>query len=281
MNFRKLTNQEIYHTLDKIREKYRELIDEFKKPKSLLDAFEERYISTLKSRMDLSVFLMAEIEAYEQLYNKEVEKRKNDERKKNEQKKKTEVSKSFADKIYEENKKKILKYPLLELYDGADDEVERLLGGVRKLITEFWPAITYIYKDDMKTSGKRRFGDYYHKLITMYDYKDEVPFAKHYIESLKRIPRDNRKVEHEHQYLMKETAFILNDLLENFKEVLENDFLPSPESKLNISDTIGTGWHLKHFKDLTVRESFEKVKNFIQSIIDDFRFKDIKRISRI
>ena len=73
---KKLSDIEIKQVLEKIRSKYKNLINEFNKPSTMSNAFEDRYISVLKNRMDLSTFLLAEIEAVEQLYKIEVQKEK-------------------------------------------------------------------------------------------------------------------------------------------------------------------------------------------------------------
>ena len=73
--WKKLSNEEITKTVEKIKEKYNNLINDFNMPKSLLTSFEDRYMNTLKASNDLSVFLLAEIEAVAELYKKEKDRR--------------------------------------------------------------------------------------------------------------------------------------------------------------------------------------------------------------
>ena len=69
--WKKLTHDEIKKVLSKIRQKYEILISDYNKSSTILENFEDRYISALQNKMDLSVFLLAEIEAVEELINKE------------------------------------------------------------------------------------------------------------------------------------------------------------------------------------------------------------------
>ena len=95
--WKKLNEEEIKKTLEKIRNKYKELIMKFNKPKILLEAFEDRYIRTLRNKMDISVFLLGEIDALAELHITESEKQK---KKALEKRRKHSSKKSFADKIY-------------------------------------------------------------------------------------------------------------------------------------------------------------------------------------
>ena len=70
-----LSQAEINMVLEKIRSKYQKLIDSYKKNPIILENFQQRYISTLKMRKNLSVFLLAEIQAVEELIKSEEEKR--------------------------------------------------------------------------------------------------------------------------------------------------------------------------------------------------------------
>lgn len=272
--WKKLTETEIIQILEKIRTKYNKLINEFNKPQSIIKSFEERYLDALKRRMDISVFLLAEIEAVEELNNREFEKKMNA---KEDELMKKEKPQTFADKVFKENRKKILKYPRLKLNEDADEEVERLIGALRHFLINYWPAITYIYKNNFHSHLKTKFGEYSHKLLTQYDYKGNVHVAEHYIHSLKMIPRDNKKIDYEHRFLLKETAFLINEIFHNLIDALKNENIPSPTEKLQVIGMAADDWFKRNFKGLTNRDSFEKVCNYLKNVILDFRIKDIRR----
>ena len=63
----KLSPEEITRVVAKIRKRYEDYIYKFFKPKTVLFAFEERYLEALQRKTDVSTFLMAEISAVEEL----------------------------------------------------------------------------------------------------------------------------------------------------------------------------------------------------------------------
>ncbi len=72
---KKLTPTEISEVIAKIRKKYDEYVSAYYKPKSLKEAFERRYIGALRSGVDVSTFLLAEISAIEELIKKALKER--------------------------------------------------------------------------------------------------------------------------------------------------------------------------------------------------------------
>ena len=272
----KLSDQEINIVLKKIKNKYEKLISEFKKSRTLAESFEERYVNVLKSRLDLTTFLMAEIEAVEELYKREQEKRVVQENEKKEQQPKVTV----ADKVYEENKKKIEKYRRVVLNaQDADEDLERLLGAVREFINNYFPCLTTIYKDRRHTNEGERINFFSNKFLSNYDYKGEVPLSRQYVIALERRPRDFKKIEYEHKFVMKETAFLLNDIIDLLDSIISKDDIPQPEKKLILQKEKGNdnNWFYEYFNNLTYKDAIEKVRTFLKDLITDFRFKDIKR----
>jgi len=272
---KQLNDQELKITVNKIREKYRKIIDDFKKTNSILEAFEDRYIRILKSHIDVSVFLLAEIEAVEEIYKNEEKKMKErDERlsAKRRMKKKT----SYADKVMDENLKKIIKYERIGICSNADEEIERLMGGVRNLINNYWPAVTVVVKHTPENSIKNNFNEFYHKLVLNYDYKGELPVAKSYKYALSTIPVNNKKIEFERYYIIKETAFLLNDILTYFNSIIKNNNEMLSDKKINVNIELDNLLKL-HFDGLTHKEAFHKVHDYIKNLIADFRIRDIKK----
>lgn len=273
-----LNDKEIRLAINKIKAKYEEIIKEFKKGRSLLDAFEERYMKALKNRMNISVFLLAEIEAVEELYRREQAKKELEEREKIERNS-NQNKESFADKVYNENLKKISKYPKINLGSDSDEEIERLLGAVRDLINNYWHALVIIYKEKRFSTESEAIQEYYHKLLANYDYTGDFPIAKRYVDALHRKPKDLKKVDYEHRYILQETAFLLNDIAKTLNDVIQMDSIPNSNKKLNTKEVMlkQNSWFYEYFKNLTHKESVQKVLKYVNEVIDDFRFKGIKK----
>lgn len=269
--FKKLSSDEIKLVVGKIRSKYNDLINELKKPESLLNAFEERYITALRTMKDISVFLLAEIEAVNEIF--ELEKKKREEF---DEKNKMKKGKSFADKVFEENSKKIQKYPRVNLGPNSDEEIERLVGAVRKFIIYNWPVLTYIYKNDRTTQYKYIFDNLFDRLIAKIGYNGEVPIARSYLLTLQRFSTDTKKIENEYYMIIKEIAFLLNETLTYLKKVIREDEIPEAVSKLYLYDSASREWY-DNYKNLSHKGCIEKLHNELYEIILDFRIKDIKR----
>lgn len=270
--WRKLTNTEIEQIIDKIKKKYGSLIKDFNKPKTLISSFEERYFKTLKESKDLSVFLLAEIEAVEELYKTEENKREIEK-----QKKHNKEEKSFADKVFESNRKKIEKYPKIELSFDAGEELERFIGAIRNFLINYWPAINTIFNNDLNSTLKSLFGEFHYQLLIKYDYKNDPPITRSYSNILKIIPVNQKKLDFEYYYILKETAFLLNEICDALKSVLKENRVPNADLKLSIPDLDQKDWYNNYFKNLSNKECIEKVFNYISDVITDFRIKDIRK----
>jgi hypothetical protein len=273
-----LTNDELKIAVSKIKSKYEKLIIEFKKSRVLIDNFEDRYRSALKNRMDLSVFLLAEIEAIEELYNKEKLKK---EAALAEKPAVNEEKQSLADKIFEENRQKIQKYSKIDLGTESDEELERLLGAIRDFLNNYFPAINMIYKERRHTAEGEKLNEYYHKLLTQYDFKGEVPITRQYSAALSRLPRDFKKIDFEHRFVMQETAFFLNDILDLLEIIIKRNSVPMPETLLKPQKKDVSPQFYELFNGIRYDESVKLNYDFLNSILIDFRFKGFKKNYKI
>ncbi|HNZ27295.1 MAG TPA: hypothetical protein PLG34_10835 [Spirochaetota bacterium] len=277
---KELSSSEINLAVRKIKSKYEDIIKEFKKSRVLLENFEDRYAKTLRSKMDLSTFLLAEIEAVTELYKREEIKRSIESIEVVDKKdKKTVDKKSFADKVYEENLKKIQNYPRISLHRDASEEIERLLGAVRTLINDYWPAITLIFRDNKYYSNNDKFSAYYHKLLTNYDYTGIMPISRQYIDALNRKPQDMKKIDFENRFILQETAFLLNDILDALNKVLDSDGVYLADKKIAVKaiKCVDGSNFQTIFKGLLHTDCVKKVRDYTEEIINDFRIKGIKR----
>jgi hypothetical protein len=218
------------------------------------------------------MFLIAEIEAVNELYNSEKEKKEIEK-----QKELDKQGPSFADKVFEANRNKIEKYPKPELSFEADEELEKLIGAIRNLLNNYWPALTNIYNNDRSTTTKSMLSELHYQLLIKYDYKNDPPITRSYADLFKRVPVNQKKLEAEYYYILKETAFLLNNIYDILKSIIKEKRIPDIDLKLIISDHNQKEWYNANFKHLTHKECVEKVFSYLSDVIKDFRIKDIRR----
>jgi len=246
---RKLTPGEITSVVEKIRKKYDEYVYKYFKPKSLREAFEERYLRCLRASVDISSFLLAEIGAIEELIAREEEKIVLPPPS-------TPVS-DMADKVIEENRRRIAKYRDSSFHPDASDEARRLLGALQVLAEEHWPALTSALRDTASNMNSLEMLNLDSQLRYLASPgRDGVPqFLVRYVAQLKRFPRTYAAIDREDKEFILEAAFFLNDLLTILERVR------------------------RVYKDLPAqaKESVGAAVDFTWNAIVDFRLKDLKR----
>ena len=255
MTSRKLTPGEITSSVEKIRKKYDEYIAKFYKPRALRDAFERRYVTALHAKVDVSSFLLAEISAIEELLSREEQRIMAGPSRAS-----AEKEPSFADKVLEENLKKITKYPELAVHADAGEEVRRLAGAMAGIARARWQDLGVALQETMyamTSSEMLALDSQLHDLPPTS--RDELPDAlSRLITELKRFPRNFPAIDREEKEYILQCAFFLNDLhlvLERVKRVYTD--MPA-EPKKTIEDTLAHVWE----------------------VIGDFRLKDLKRKRR-
>ena len=121
MLVKNLTPLEIHNTIEEIREKYNEYIKTYKKNDRLKNGFEARYVLALKQKLDISSFLLAELEAINELIIREedriIEKERLAEREKTEE--------NLADKP-KDKKERFSKYESMVVHPDASQEIKRI-----------------------------------------------------------------------------------------------------------------------------------------------------------
>jgi hypothetical protein len=249
----KLSPEEITRVVAKIRQRYDEYIYKYFKPKTVLYAFEERYAETLQKRMDISTFLMAEIEAVQELIKRE-------EARIAAGPQEEQGKESLADRverIYQQNLEKIRKYPAIEIHPTANEEIKRLVGALNKLDNEHWPRLTDILRDTAYSRSSMSMVNMEGQLRYLGSPGIErVPGAlSRYLYHLNRFPRDYPAIDREEKEYILESAFFLHDLSEILARVTQNTAeLPPPR-----------------------REGLEAVREYVLGVIRDFRVKELKR----
>ena len=242
---RKLTPGEITNVIEKIRRRYDDYINKFFKAKILRDAFETRYKKALENRVDISSFLLAEISAIDELIHRE------EDRIASEPPPKAEPRQDTADRVLEENRKRILKYPEIDLHGDANPEIRRLLGALNALAGEHWHRLS----DSLRataysmTSTEMLGLDSRLRALGSVERDGVPPLLVRYVAQLRKFPRTFALIDREEKEYILECAFFLHDLLAVLDRV----------------------------KALYGDLGLEETTAYVLGIIADFRLKDFKR----
>jgi hypothetical protein len=253
---RKLTPGEITSTVEKIRKKYDEYIAKFFKPKSLRQAFEARYMASLREKVDVSSFLIAEISAIEELIKREEQRVMAGPMRPTA----TQREPDFADRVLEENHRRIEKYAEIPFHADAGEEVRRLLGALSDLERNRWQDIGTALQDTMyaPSSSEMLALDSELRFLASSSRDETPPALSRLMGQLRRFPRNYPAIDREEKEYILRAAFFLNDLhqvLERVKRVYTD---LAEENTDVLYDAIAWVW----------------------GVISDFRLKDLKRKSR-
>ncbi|MBN2532243.1 MAG: hypothetical protein JXB88_05095 [Spirochaetales bacterium] len=251
MAFKKLSAQEISEVIAKIRSKYDFYCKTFYKPSRLKQEFENRYRDALKQGFDVSNFLLAEISVIEELVKKEEDKIAQS---KPVQEKPKE---DFADRIILENLKKIEKYPTVHIHKDSSEEIRRLVGGLKKIYDIHIPELHSLFRKLDSNPNFKYMEVYESRLRILADVgKGLVPAQlTRFYAYLNKFPRDYRAIDWEEKQYILESSFLLHDLHNTLMNILEETPGLSPDLKDNLKNII----------------------DYINSMIEDFRLKDLKR----
>ena len=259
MRRKRLSDAEIRAAVDKIRQKYADFMVRYLKPRYALDAFEDRYIEAMRIRMELSLFLHAEMTAVEELIKSEEERIREEEQQQTEVKQKREKEKNFADRILEEHREKIAKYPPLAVHDEASEEVERLFGAMGTIERELWAEIENLMRKayiSIINSPRARIEDGILKLCRVGT--EGLPNRLGRLKTLFGwFPRKFTEIEKEEKQCILEAAFFLHDLADVLKEIASSEELSEGEQK-----------------------DVEKMREYVHIVIDDFRLKEFRILRR-
>ena len=249
---RKLTPGEISSAVEKIRKKYDTYVSKYFKPWTLREAFEDRYIRALRGGVDISSFLMAEISAIEELIDREERRVASEPAKPDPEK-----QQSIADRVLEENRKRIIKYQDIPFHKDASEETRRMLGALTSLLKDRWQQIGDALQDtmySMNSSEMLSLDSQLHYLAST-DKDDVPPFLFRLVGQLRKFPRNYALVERDEKEYILEAAFFLNDLFTVLERVMRVYTDIAPEAKKTIKDNLAHVWE----------------------IVSDFRVKDFKR----
>lgn len=270
-----LSQSEINMVLEKIRTKYQKLINVYKKNPAMQENFQQRYIAALKMRKNLSVFLLAEIQAVEELLKAEEEKRNEAIKKRNQ---KPQIS--FVDRVMQENQRRYQLYPKLILSDESDDEVNYLCGAARYYLNIYFPIAMLIEKRTAGTALQRKFTNHYDDLIMHIGYDGEVPVARHYLDTL-AMSDDESRIMFEYQRLIQNFGFLLNsscDLLKSFVNELSGSKGSNTSLDPIFKEASLSGDIEKIFKGKTFIEAAKIIFDYLEKLIGNFHLRDIRKV---
>jgi hypothetical protein len=232
---------------------------QFQKERSALDAFEERYIQAMRARLELALFLHAEMTVIEELIKNEQDQINAEQEKSFRQKKQKEQSQSLADRVLEENRRRIAKYPPMPIHDDASEEIERLFGCLNTFEREFWPDVEKYMRAAYTSSVLSPRMRLEEKIIALCR-----PTAGGFPPRLSRyrtlfdwVPRNSLEIEKEGKKCLLDVAFFLHDMSDVIMEMKKSGNLQSFEL-----------------------ENVDKLLGYVHTVLDDFRLKDFKIIPR-
>lgn len=253
MKPRPLSEDEVEQAVRKIRSLYDDYIITFTKPFRLKNQFEDRYFEARKSRIDLTRFVLAELEVIRQLKKREEEKIVEAEEKRFKKRSKPKPTISIADRVLEQNRKQIEKYPDLPMDERASFEVKKLFGALNVFEKEFWPPLEKMLRHIYPSYYANPRVDLEPRIYALCPGAGSAPpIISRYEALLLRIPRSLNDLEWEEKRLVLEAAFLLHAL-------------------------VGVIEHLP-LEDCTDEERaiVEKTREYVHILITDFRLKDLK-----
>jgi len=256
-----IEKEEINLLVDKLRNKYQEYADKYSPKWFNIDDFEERLQLTLKNKMNLEGFILAEISNFEKI-KKKYEKKKEE--------------KSFSDRvdnIIEENIARIKKYPEIDFHSKAWIEIKHFYGALFEFVN-FYFSILWILVDD--NNIKNSLNDFEEKLIFFAVPKGKLQPRRIEDHAMLLSRRDIKDIdiERDKNNYLKEAAFILHDIIDfcigliemkneawNYPVRMDKLFVEEKKKKRII----------EIFSGLTGYGAIMKVQEYVSGIIQDFR----------
>ena len=256
---KKLKQGEIDDALEKIRLKYDDYIARFGKPGTLKSSFEQRYLDALRMRMDLTRFIQAEIDAVMELEARELREIKRLKQQKQADLQEAREKKDTAQKVFEENLRRIQHYPEFDLDREASHELKKLVGAMHWFEKVQWIPLDAIFR----ASGSSRQANMRVNLeLRWRDFcspgREGVPLrlAK-YKSLLSRFPKDISAVEWEERQLLFEAASFLGAVRDFLSEAVSDERY-----------------------DVGEKEKIREGKDILEGILVDFRLADLIRLSQ-
>lgn len=253
MKDKPLTDEEIERAVRKIRKLYDDYIITYTKPFRLKNGFEDRYFQARKSRIDLTRFVFAELEVVRRLKQQAQDKLTSEEDRLFKRRTGVKRSLDLADRVIERHRKQIEKYPELPMDARASNEIKKLFGALDNLERQFWPPFESLLRRIYPSLYANPRVELEPRIYALCPGAgSSPPILGRYEALLLRIPRSQTDVEWEEKHLLIEAAFLLHGFLTVIGE-LPLDECTDEE-----------------------REMVEKLREYVHTLITDFRFTDLK-----
>lgn len=253
-----LAPDEIEIALRKIRKSYDDYIIQYTKSPKIRQQFEDRYYQALRANIRLDRFILEEKRAIDDMVAREEERIREEQREKA-RKAKDRVNSSragFADRVLEELRQKIAHYPEIDVHQDSNPEIRKLFGAIKRFDAQDWPEMNSLFRKvyPVFASGPRIALE--NKLFNFLPTSsgDVPPRLARYETLLNQFPRNYRAIDSEEKNCILEVAFFLHDVNDELKAMLDSPALDQKEKSL-----------------------VEKIKISVQSMINDFRLRDLKQ----
>jgi hypothetical protein len=256
--------KKVENLLKEIRSDYENLILNFKRPENLRSQFELRYHDAVEYRINLLGFLAAEKTAVmtllERVEEGHVEKRTSAVFQKKTPNVEVDGERiSYADRLIKEFAERIDKYPEILIHPDAAFEMKKLFGALSCLEKDYWGIIDRILRN---SSGSKRFRDTIdiepeiNRMCTAG--LDGLPSAlATYYRLLERMPRAYNEIEREEKRCLMSAAGLLKRM------------------QMEIIKAFDGG---NSMEDDEI-EKLSEAKNYIEGMLNDFRLKDLAKLS--
>jgi hypothetical protein len=263
---------DVGRVVKKIKSQYTRFAETYGSRVFNLKAFEERYENALRGKMNLKVFLHAEILAVEDLI-KRVEKEKSREPRRP-------GFGEIADGIVEKNLQKVRKYRSVDFHPDAEIETKHLLGATTDFYEKLWAraarALKPLRLKGMETVLARLEGDFAYYVL---------PFGGSYSRAVddytlvlsRRSPRDSEKAA---VNFIRFGGILLNNCARALTDginALERSPPGSARSDASSSGEAAAGsLCLPAFPDTGPLRELVRCREILLRLIEDFRLGDIR-----
>ncbi len=244
--------------LEKIRSSYDEFSTRYGKSPLLKDHFEQRYVSALRSRMNLEAFLSAELSAVQDLLGQASRQNDREEqirlvrmrrKEQREESKRQEVETVAA-------ARPISSYPEYPLNVPSSETIRRLFGAFAHLEREYWPPLDRILRKFFPRNLSWSRVDLENNLFLLASPSEKrlPPVLERYTGVLERSDHDMAVIAKEEHRCMIEASLFCDRFLQTLAQLRSNQGLSYDESRI-------------------VLESIE----YTEGIVIDFRLQEFLR----
>ena len=266
-----LSDKEIDQLIRKLREKYKDAAKEYKTRLFNSDAFEDRFQTALKKRMNLEGFVLSEIANFEKIKQK-IE---------DELHPKAPVESEFSkqvNQILEENTARIAKYREIQFHPEAGMEISRLYGALSDFVIFYFSVLWIIINDN---DNKNRLYMLENSLSDFAVQKNKHPRRiEDHIMMLKRGGTKEIDIEKDKNDYLKESAFLLHDI-SDFMDRLIGVKDKEWENPLKFDKLYAAGETRKKmlsiYNGMTPYGAILAVKEQAENILKDFRLESFRR----